>query len=483
MKPSNFLVIMSDEHNPKVMGSSGHPMIKTPHLDSLAANGVRFNAAYTNSPICVPARASFATGNYVNKIRYWDNAMPYEGRIPSWGHRLSERGHRVVSIGKLHYRNKNDPCGFDEEIVPLHVVDGLGDLMGMVRDDPPVRQKAREYIENAGRGESTYTEYDREITQETKRWLREEAPKHTDKPWTLFVSLVCPHFPLMAPNDFYDLYDPQQVPWPVQNVPNGKPEHPGIEDYWRLNQYSQPFSEEETRRAITAYFGMVSFLDDNIGQVLGTLNECGLADNTRILYTSDHGDNLGRNGLYGKSTMYEDSAGIPMILAGAEVPKGKVNTTPVSLVDAFPSIMACAGEEGAPEDSGLPGASLFDIANGANPSRTVLSEYHATCSTTGIFMIRKEQYKYVHYVKYRPQLFDLAKDPEETTNLAPDPAYREVVEGCEAALKTVVDPGAVDQLAKNDQWQRISDFGGRDSISTRGTFGYTPAPGETIVYG
>ena len=137
MKPRNLLFIMSDEHNRRVLGCHGHPMIRTPNLDRLAARGVRFTDAYCNSPICVPSRASFATGRWVHQVRFWDNAIPYDGSIPSWGHRLQQAGHHATSIGKLHFRSADDRNGFDEEIMPLHVVDGVGDLLGLLRDDLP----------------------------------------------------------------------------------------------------------------------------------------------------------------------------------------------------------------------------------------------------------------------------------------------------------------------------------------------------------
>ena len=178
MQGTNLLFLLSDEHNPTALGCSGHPMVRTPNLDRLAAQGTRFAEAYCPSPICVPSRASLATGRYVHTIRYWDNAHPYDGKIPGWGHRLMDQGHRVTSIGKLHYRDTRDPNGFDEEILPLHVVDGIGDLLGLIRDDLPPRLKNRGYITGAGPGESSYTAYDHQITEASLRWLHDEAPKH-----------------------------------------------------------------------------------------------------------------------------------------------------------------------------------------------------------------------------------------------------------------------------------------------------------------
>ena len=137
VKPCNMLFILSDEHTRDVTGCYGHKVIKTPNLDRLAARGTKFTNAYTNCPICVPARASLQTGRYVGDIGFWDNAFPYDGSVPSWGHRLSAAGHRTMSIGKLHFRSTDARNGFDEEVIPLHVVDGVGDLLGLIRRPKP----------------------------------------------------------------------------------------------------------------------------------------------------------------------------------------------------------------------------------------------------------------------------------------------------------------------------------------------------------
>jgi choline-sulfatase len=201
-----------------------------------------------------------------------------------------------------------------------------------------------------------------------------------------------------------------------------------------------------------------------------------------VLYSSDHGDNLGTRRLWGKSTMYEESAGVPMILAGPEVPEGSVCHEPVSLVDCFPTVIECVGAPPHPDDRDLPGASLFDLARGTAPRRTILSEYHAAGAATGAFMIRKGPFKYVYYAGMPPQLFDLDTDPQETRDLAREPGYQGLVADCEAALRRVVDPDAADALAKADQRARIAAAGGREAIIARGSFGYSPTPGTTPVY-
>src|SRR5207248_10703116 len=134
MKPTNLLFILSDEHSRRVLGCYGHTMIRTPNLDRLAARGVRFTDAYCNSPICVPSRAALATGRYVHNIRFWDNGIPYDGSVPSWHHRLRDAGHEVTAIGKLHFRSADDDNGFTEEVMPLNVVEGIGDPLGWLRE-------------------------------------------------------------------------------------------------------------------------------------------------------------------------------------------------------------------------------------------------------------------------------------------------------------------------------------------------------------
>ena len=483
MQPANFIFILSDEHSKRVLGSYGHPIIRTPNLDRLAARGTRFVNAYTNCPICVPARASFATGRYVHQIRCWDNAIAYDGRVPSWGHRLMAQGHRTTAIGKLHYVDSDARRnGFDEEILPLHIVNGIGDLLGLIRDELPRRPGSAKLGPEAGRGESEYTRYDRSIAQETVRWLKSEAPRYRARPWALYVGFVSPHFPLIAPPEFYDLYPEDRVPWPDQYAPAERPRHPFIDAMRQCLCFDEPFDPPMVRRAIAAYMGLVSFLDDNIGQILRALEETDLAATTRVLYSSDHGDNLGTRGLWGKSTMYEESAGIPMILAGPDVPSGAVCETPVTLVDAFPSVIAGVGASAHPDDANLPGRSLIDIARGENPERTILSEYHAAGSICGAFMIRRGRYKYVHYVDLPPILFDLERDPYERVDLGCDPAYAGLVADCEAALRTVVDPEAVDRLAKADQQRYIDKHGGKDAILRRGTFRYSPPPGVKAAF-
>lgn len=482
MEPRNLLFILSDEHQRDIAGCYGDKLAITPNIDRLAAQGVRFTNAYTPCPICVPARASLATGRWVHQTGAWDNAQPYHGELASWHGRLREAGHQVASIGKLHFRSTDDDNGFSEEILPLHVLDGKGDLIGALRDPPPTRGSAPAFAKSAGAGQSSYNDYDRDVTAAACNWLRSAKAKAGNKPWALFVSLVRPHFPLTAPPEFFALYDPAKLPLPRLYGDAHRPRHPAVAAIRGNMRYDDFFeSEAQVRLAIASYYAIVSYLDDNIGKILAALEGAGLAGNTRVIYTSDHGENLGCRTMWGKSVMYEESAAIPFIMAGPDVTQGAVVDTPVSLVDCYRSIAEAVGCALPPEDATLPSHSLWAMAAGAKPERTVLSEYHAAGSITGTFMIRHGRWKYIHHVGFRPELFDLEADPGETRDLAEAPGMAGVLVECEAALRRICDPDAVNAQAFADQRALIAAHGGREAIIARGDYSYTPAPGEKPV--
>ena len=480
MDSKNLLIIMSDQHNRRMLGCYGHDIVRTPNLDRLAAGGTLFTDAYTPCPVCVPARAAFATGKYVHQIGTWDNAIAYDGTIPSWHHLLRERGHEVVSIGKLHFRSKDDDNGFSDEQIGMHIIDGMGDLLGLVRDeDMPKRGGSYKMAKMAGPGESMYTTYDREIAARAQVWLREEAAKHTAKPWVLFVSFVCPHFPLTAPPEHFYRYWDQPLPLPKLYERRHEPLHPYLEDYRQSFAYDEFFETlEDIKRAQAGYFGLCSFLDENVGKVLAALADAGLTDSTRIVYTSDHGDNLGARGLWGKSTMYEESVGVPLIVAGPGLPAARRIGTPTNLLDLYPFILECAGEA-SPETvtAGHPGISIANIIATPDASRTVFSEYHGMGSKTAAYMVRRGPYKLVYYADYPPQLFDLATDPEEFNDIAGQANAKPVVDELTAELCRVCDPHAVHREAKADQARKLAEVGGKAYAIKRGDLGFSPPPG------
>ncbi len=477
MKAPNFLIIMSDEHQAVAMGCANHPVVQTPNLDRLASTGMSFTNAYTPSPICVPARAAFATGDWVHKIRHWDNAMPYTGDIRGWGHLLQKTGIPVESIGKLHYRYAQDPAGFDEEHIPMNVVGGVGMVWGSIRNPPQIKDPdARMLGDYIGAGSSTYTEYDESVTQRAVDWFAERRNCDDDRPWCLYVGLVAPHFPLIVPQRYLDLYPLDNLPPTKLHPRDGHQIHPWAKAQADFMDCEGKFRDEKERlTAIAAYFGLVSFADHNVGRILQGLEEAGFTDTTRIFYTSDHGDSIGARGMWGKSNLYEEAVAVPLIAKGPGIPRGECDT-PVNLVDFAPTILENFDLSDADITSRLGTSLLHTMCKPYDPSRVTFSEYHAVGAATGAYMIRKGRWKYNFYVGYSPELFDLETDPEETVNRADDPAYTEILQELHRDLEEICDPIATDALAHADQAAMIERYGGKDAAMKLGAPGATPVP-------
>lgn len=479
MKPTNVLFILSDQHSRRALGCYGNPIAKTPNLDRLAARGALFRSAYCQTPICVPSRSSLATGRYAHWIGSWDNATPYIGtEAESFGHRLAKQGHPVTTIGKLHYRQTNDPTGFSDQRIPMHVLEGHGDLYGLLRGEMPVRPQSRNQVLEARPGESEYIRYDRAIASHASKWLREEARDHK-KPWCLVVGFVSPHFPLVVPQQYFDLYRCDDIPMPVAWQEHEWARHPSLDLKRRQEALDRPFSEAQIRNARHAYYALVSFLDEQCGVVLQSLADAGLADETRVIYSTDHGEMLGEHGLWWKSSMYEGSVAVPLILAGPDIPAGRSVRTNAMLVDVFPTILESVGARMAPADADLPGKSLLHIANEPDRDREAFAEYHAIFSARGAFALRVGPHKYVYHAGDRAQLFNLVDDPDERRDLSGDPSHRTTLMKCEVVLRRICDPEAVDLAARLDQKKRLEAAGGAQLVKSGGVkIPYTPAPAE-----
>ncbi len=406
--------------------------------------------------------------------------MPYTGKPRGWGHALQDQGIRVESIGKLHYRHEEDPAGFDVEHIPMQVVNGVGMVWGSIRrEDERVRKEGRMLGPYIGPGESSYTRYDRAVVDRTRQWLADAATR-PDEPWCLYVGLVAPHFPLIVPQDYLDLYPMDSLPPFKLHTKDGFVNHPWVQKQNQALTGDDGFSDDTERKlAAACYFALCTFLDDNIGQLMAALEATGLMKDTTVIYTSDHGDNVGARGLWGKSNMYEESVTVPLIVAppktaGDDMTSGRTCETPVSLLDVSETII---DHFGAALEDRRPGKSLYHIAvEPADSDRVVFSEYHAVGAVSGCYMIRSGKWKYIHYVGFEPELFDLGSDPEEIVNLAGDPAYRETLDRMYAILTSVCDPDAVNAQAFADQDKMIESYGGRDKAMHIGAPAATPPP-------
>jgi len=471
MPDRNVIVIMTDELRRDALGCYGNPIVQTPRIDALAARGQRFDAAYTPSPICVPARASIATGRYVHETGCWANAQPYCGTPVSWHHVLRDAGREVVSVGKLHFRSEADDNGFSREIRPLHVHGGQGWVHGLLRDELDLFD-ATGFARHIGPGEDSYSTYDEAVCRDAVDWLSQKAAAPAAAPWGLFVSFLRPHYPLTCPKEYYDLYDPAEMPMPRPAGPESGADHPVLRAMRQACDYDAPFTDETRRIAVASYYGLVSFVDALVGRIIAELQRSGLDRSTTIIFTSDHGECLGDRGFWTKMVMYEEAAAVPLIMAGPGIAPGAC-AAPVSLIDLFPTILELAGVS-APPSPPPHARSLLQTKQTPEASRLILSEYHDYGAVTGMFLCRKGPWKLVSYPGYASQLFNLEQDPGETCDLAPDPAYAELLAELLRDTRRIADPAEINARAFAAQAERIESLGGRDAIKAMTNFDHTP---------
>ena len=442
----NVLLIMADEHRRDALGCAGHPVVQTPRLDALARSGTRFGNAYCNSPLCVPSRASFATGTPVHQTVAWDNGKPYSGGLPSFGQTLSEQGVQVVTVGKLHFDADADTGFSDRRVMRASKMD----LEGLRRNPVRARPDGRNRILEAGRGDHWEASTEAE-TAAAIEFLREEAP-HAEKPWVLWLNYLPPHFPLIAPESFLSLYPEDEIGDPI-DFPSAA-HHPVLEEL-RLHFDVNRIDIHSARRARAAYYALCSFVDAHVGRVMAALTESGLEDQTLVIYTSDHGEMLGDHELWWKSAMYEPCVGIPLLMRGPAVSPDTIIDTPVSLLDVTATIADAVGVQ---KPSHWWGQSLLPAARKEQPlpaDRAVFSEYHAHGVSHAIFMLRKGRFKYVHYVGSPAQLFDLEQDPHEMDNLALKPQFQSVARELQDELRSLADLERLDEQAHRDQEMRL----------------------------
>ncbi len=451
---ANMIVFQSDNHNRAVSGCYGHPIVKTPNIDRIAAAGVRFNSAYCASPLCCPSRASIATGRYPHQTGYWDNAIVYDGRIPSWMHRLRAQGHPVVAVGKLHFRSTEDDNGFTEGIETMHLHGGKGAIKNLLRgygQEPVKDESFRDlYTQRSGAGNTHYQDYDRRITAHAIEWLGKYG-RQSGKPWVLYVSYVSPHPPFTVPQRIYDLYPEGEMPLPRGFRAGERPKHPAVEFLRYIENVGDISDEGALRRIAAGYFGLITHLDEQIGEVLRAAEGLGLLANTRLAYTSDHGELFGAKGVFGKKNLYEDAVGVPLVMCGPGIPRGRVSRRLVSHVDLFPTLVESAGAKLAPEDASLPGASLWPAITGEGEERAAFAEYHAQGSKAAAYMVCEANMKLIHHVGMPAQLFDLAQDPDEAIDLAGTSGASPWLKRLTDQLHAICDPVAVDERAKADQ--------------------------------
>lgn len=444
----NFITIMSDEHSGSAIHASGDRLAVTPNLDYLIGKGVNFTEAYTTCPVCAPARASWFTGQYVCRMGTWDNSTPYDGKIPGMSDYLAAGGVDLYHIGKTHFHVDGDYRFRGQDNLGLLSVPDLGCYY---RDQNVARIGAEKRYSEIGISDGE-ERFDDKVLRSTLSWLEEHASD--EKPWALNVGFIEPHFPFRIKKENWDFFEERfrDIPLDKEMLPPFTSLNSSLDS---LRKYfkTELATEEVTKRIRIGYYASIKELDDKIGAILEKLRELGIEDDTAIIYTSDHGEQLGYHGLWWKCTMFDQSARIPMIAAIPGIGK-KTVSDPVSLTDVLPTICEAMGAE-APE--GIDGQSFLGLANGSPSGHRdfAFSEFNAHGLYGGMYMIRWRNYKYVFYTEDPPQLFDMESDPMENSDLFPLRNERkdiaDAIDECHMRLLSVCDPFEVTERSREFQ--------------------------------
>ncbi len=430
MTRPNIVVLMADQLAPHFTGAYGHKIAKTPHIDALAARGMRFDAAYCNSPLCAPSRFAFMSGQLISRIAAYDNASEFRASVPTFAHYLKALGYRTCLSGKMHFVGPDQKHGFQDRVTTDIYPSDFAWTPDWEAPDERIDKWYHNMatVKESGVAVATFqTDYDDEVEFAARRWLIDRGRDRAagdDSPFCLVASFIHPHDPYVAKPEFWELYDDSEIDMPEAlpfeaHDPFSRRVMDGIE------ASTVQLSEAEVRRARRAYLANVSYFDSKVGALLKALDDIGELENTVVIVTADHGDMLGERGLWYKMNFFEHSARVPLVFAGPGVARGTARNA-CSLVDLMPTFLELAG--GSPDLLGEPidGRSLMPLAQGeADPADEAIGEYCAEMTPWPVFMIRRGSLKYIHCDADPPQLYDLSRDPMERENRAEDADYAE----------------------------------------------------------
>jgi arylsulfatase len=432
----NILYLMTDQHRVDCLGCAGNRVIKTPNLDSIAADGVLFSNAYTSTPSCTPARSAILTG-----LSPWHHGMLGYGRVADQyplelPQAMRDAGYYLFGIGKMHWYPQKKLRGYHGLLVDES---GRAETPGFVSDYRLwFKQQAPDLNPDAtGIGWNDYRAKAYALPERLHptTWTGDRAVEFIEKydrpqPFLLKVSFARPHSPYDPPQRFMDMYRADDMPpphvgdWAGRNALHDEPPNPSL---WHGDLGVR--QAKESRRA---YYGSVTFIDEQIGRILAALKKRGLYDNTLILFFADHGDMLGDHHLWRKTYAYESSAKIPMILRwpgsmGAARQRGGKLPQPTELRDVLPTFLDAAGVA---IPSGLDGRSLLDLVRGQTGNwRPFIDLEHSMCYSNDHWTALTDgRHKYIYYAyDGREQLFDLEKDPGECHDLAGEPGSQDTL--------------------------------------------------------
>ncbi len=427
MTKPNILILMVDQLTGTLFPDGPAAFLHTPNLRALAERSTRFSNAYTASPLCAPARAAFMSGQLPQRTRVYDNAAEFASDIPTYAHHLRRAGYQTCLSGKMHFVGPDQLHGFEERLTTdIYPAD-----FGWTPDYRKPGERIDWWYHNlgsvTGAGVAEITnqlEYDDDVAHQATQKLYDLARGGDPRPWCLTVSFTHPHDPFVARRKYWDLY---------KDAPELEPPAPLA--YADMDPHSQRLMDacdwrglevtpDHIRRARQGYFANISYVDDKIGELLATL------DATRqeaiILFVSDHGEMLGRKGLWFKMNFFEGASRVPLMIAAPGLPAGTI-TTPVSTIDVTPTLCDLAGISMAEVMPWTDGESLVPLAKGTPRTSPVAMEYAAEGTITPMVALRQGDWKYIHCPADPDQLFNLTDDPDEDKNLATNPAHAETL--------------------------------------------------------
>ncbi|KAL8858929.1 MAG: hypothetical protein Q9178_004608 [Gyalolechia marmorata] len=423
-KKPNILFILADQISaPLLRLHNAASPIKTPNIDALAAKSTVFSSAYCASPLCAPSRSSLVTGQLPTKIAAWDNASPLGCEVPTYAHYLRREGYETILAGKMHFIGEQ-LHGYEErltsDIYP-------GDFGWSVNWDDPDRRlewyhNTSSILQAGPCIRSNQLDFDEEVMFKSTRYLYSAARRRpSDRPFCLTVSLTHPHDPYTIHKKYWDRYENEDIPMPDVVIPDEEqdPHSQRLLHVEGLKAEKPP--DEAILRARRAYFGAVSYVDDNVGRLLEVLKECGMDEDTIVIFSADHGDMLGERGLWYKMSWFEGSARVPLLVSYPQRFTPKTIPQNVSSMDILPTLVDLVGGS---IDSRLPldGTSLLPYLESSDGihtiNDTVFGEYAGEGTIAPLMMIRRGPWKFVTCPVDPPQLFNLDTDPKELQNLA-----------------------------------------------------------------
>jgi choline-sulfatase len=424
----NILIVMADQLTALALGCYGNATVKSPNIDRLAAQGVTFESAYSSSPLCTPARYAFMTGQNISQCGGYDNAAYMPSTMPTFAHYLRLMGYKTCLSGKMHFVGPDQLHGFEQRVTTDIYPADFGWIPDWTNPDERIDLWYHNMSSVQQAGVSAITNqfaYDDEVGTQAQRVIYDHARSEDDRPLCLVTSFIHPHDPYATRQKYWDLYSDVEIPMPTVSRPPADQQDAHNKRLEKVIDIDAiDVSDTEIINARRAYYGNVSYVDEWVGRLQDTLEECGMTENTTIIFTADHGDMLGEFGLWYKMSFRESSCRIPMIIHNpTRFESGRVSQ-PVAQVDILPTLIDLAAEgTGAiiPDAiDPLNGRSLIPLCDGdaSNDPNSCVSEYLAEGTGAPMLMIRRAKYKFISCITDPDQLFDLKLDPHELNNLA-----------------------------------------------------------------